>query len=350
MDFSNKNVLLIATAFFGYETSVCDKLKELGANVDYYNERSISSAFARALIKISPKIFAIKTHAYYRNIIELNKKKEYDYVFCNGATMIDVKVIRMLKESFPKAKYILYCADSLRGKTNLEKLFYEFDKVVTFDRMDYNYYKNEFKLTNIYFRPLYFLDCYRAENDIIDEIYDFCFIGTVHSDRYRILKKISTFALENNLQFYNYSYLQSRFMFFFYKIFNREFKCAKFNEFQYEKVKSQTIVKIIKQSKVIIDIQYPKNSGLTMRTIEMLGMKKKIITTNKDIANYDFYNPNNIHIIDRNDVKFDINFLKSKYIEIPENVYEEYTLESWLEDVFDTEKELSNKYIKDKVL
>ena len=35
-----------------------------------------------------------------------------------------------------------------------------------------------------------------------------------------------------------------------------------------------------------------------MRTIEMLGALK-MITTNAEIQNYDFYHPNNICIVDR---------------------------------------------------
>lgn len=346
MNFQNKKILLIATAFFGYEESVSEKLKEMGAKVDYYNERSVSSAFARALLKITPNIFSMKTYAYYKSIVECNIEKDYDFVFCNGATMIDKKVIHMLKQAFSKAKFILYCADSVKGKKRFEKLFSEFDKVVSFDRLDCLYYKKELNINNVYFRPLYFLDCYRSKNEKVDKKYDLCFIGTVHSDRYRILKEIESFAKENNLNFYNYSYLQSKFMFYFYKIFNSDFKGAKFNDFQYKKINSQTIADIILYSKVIIDVQYPKNSGLTMRTIEMLGMKKKIMTTNKDIVNYDFYDSKNIHILDRNAIKLDVSFLKDEYVEVPENVYEKYTLESWLRDIFNMNQDEQIKYTK----
>jgi len=346
MNFQNKKILLIATAFFGYEKNVCEKLIEMGASVDYYNERSVTSALSRALLKISPKIFSAKTHKYYKSIVEKNKQKEYDYVFCNGATMIDNKVMHMLKESFPKAKYILYWADSVKGKKRFESIFEEFDKVITFDRLDYEYYKNEKCLPNIHFRPLYFLDCYRSKDEVVDIKYDICFIGTVHSDRYSILKKIDFWAKKNDLSFYNYSYLQSKFMFYFYKIFNRDFRNAKFEDFKYEKIDSKTVADVIKHSKIIIDAQYPKNSGLTMRTIEMLGMKKKIMTTNKDIENYDFFDSKNIQVLNRKDIKLDIDFFKDKYVEIPNHVYEKYTLESWLKDIFNMDLDKENEYTK----
>ena len=49
---------------------------------------------------------------------------------------------------------------------------------------------------------------------------------------------------------------------------------------------------------IILDIAHPHQKRLSFRPYEAMGLRKKLITTNKDIANYDFYNPNNIFIID----------------------------------------------------
>ncbi|MTD01286.1 hypothetical protein GKS16_03215 [Streptococcus uberis] len=69
-----------------------------------------------------------------------------------------------------------------------------------------------------------------------------------------------------------------------------------------------------------------------MRTIEMLGMNKKIITTNSDIKNYDFYHPNNISIINRDSIEIDPNFLNSEYEPIDKEVYDKYSLKNWILD------------------
>ena len=75
---------------------------------------------------------------------------------------------------------------------------------------------------------------------------------------------------------------------------------------------SEQLTAKLKQSKTVVDIQHPKQSGLTMRTIEMLGANKKMITTNADIQNYDFYHPNNICIVDRNNVVVPPEFIKDR--------------------------------------
>lgn len=54
----------------------------------------------------------------------------------------------------------------------------------------------------------------------------------------------------------------------------------------------------VKNSKIIIDIIKPGQSGLTMRPLEALLNFKKVITNNKQIISEPFYHPNNVFIID----------------------------------------------------
>lgn len=60
------------------------------------------------------------------------------------------------------------------------------------------------------------------------------------------------------------------------------------------------MIAVLAISKAQIEIQHPSQKGLTTRAFESLGTKTKLITTNPAIRQYDFYNSNNILIIDRN--------------------------------------------------
>jgi hypothetical protein len=64
-------------------------------------------------------------------------------------------------------------------------------------------------------------------------------------------------------------------------------------------------------------------------------MNKKLITTNPDIINYDFYNPNNIQVIDGENIRFDAKFFNVPYEPIPEMIYNKYTLSDWVDVVFE---------------
>lgn len=65
----------------------------------------------------------------------------------------------------------------------------------------------------------------------------------------------------------------------------------------------------------------------------MIGMNKKLITTNASIVNYDFYNKKNILIINRENPQIDISFFSTPYEKINPEIYKKYSLSSWILDV-----------------
>ena len=113
-----------------------------------------------------------------------------------------------------------------------------------------------------------------------------------------------------NIDAYLYLYIQSRILYFVYKILKPSFWFVSMDKFKFKGLDYNTVNENIEKSNTILDIHHPKQTGLTMRTIEMIGMNKKIITTNKDIINYDFYNPNNILVIDRKKIKINLDFFQ----------------------------------------
>lgn len=80
----------------------------------------------------------------------------------------------------------------------------------------------------------------------------------------------------------------------------------------------------------LLDIVNDNIDGLTLRCMEALFFNKKLITNNKDIINYDFYNKNNIFVIGIDNTN-EINlFLKKPYVKISEKIIENYNFDSWL--------------------
>lgn len=98
-------------------------------------------------------------------------------------------------------------------------------------------------------------------------------------------------------------------------------------------------------SKCLLDVTTHRN--ITFRTIESFVFKKKIISNNRDLLNYDFFNPNNIFIIDvelLNDKTLDelLEFLKKPYIDVPKeiiNKYDFYTSYNEFENLVKINKE-----------
>lgn len=328
----NKKILFFCPYFFGYEIKIKNKMEELGANVDMYDERSITKNWEKSFLKINPNIFNHKSEKYYKEIFNKVKNNKYDYILFIKCDMTTEKILRKYKVHFTNSKMCLYLWDSIKNIPNIKKKFKYFDLLLSFDRYDCLNYKE------LQFRPLFFCDEYTKKEIYNQHLkYDLCFIGTIHSDRYKLIKVIENYCKKNGLKMYLYPYLQSKFIYYFYKIVNKEFHNTKITDFKFKKLSSNEITDIVNKSKIIVDIHHPNQTGLTMRTIEMLGLNKKLITTNKDIINYDFYDENNIIIIDRNGNELALNKLKGDY-KIDDVIYSSYSIKNWIVDVLGVEQ------------
>jgi hypothetical protein len=71
-----------------------------------------------------------------------------------------------------------------------------------------------------------------------------------------------------------------------------------------------------------------------MRTFETIGAGKKMITTNSEVKKYPFYNPNNIVVINRNNIELQKDFFLKKYENVSDEVYEKSSIEGWLKCLF----------------
>ena len=310
--------MFFSPAFFGYEKRIEKKMKELGASVDFYDERSVTSSFQRALLKVNPSIFNKRTEQYYMDIFRKHRSVDYDYIIFVKCDMPTEKVLKACREFFKNSKICLHLWDSVKNIPNITSKFQFFDCCTSFDKNDCQNYDA------LHFRPLFYCDEYIApEYKGTGYDYDLCFIGTIHSDRYKILKELVRQGNELGMKIYMYPFLQSKFIYYFYKLTKPEFRGTAVSDFCFDKKSSQEISQIVDRSRCVIDIQHPGQTGLTIRTIEMVGMKKKLITTN---------DPRNIGIVDREKPVIDFDF-KSDYTPLDEKIYRKYSLESWIYEV-----------------
>lgn len=329
---TGKRILFFSPVFFGYEDKIKKKMLELGAKVDSFDERSVVSAFGRALLKLNRNIFHQRTENYYAKILSIVKKENYDYVLFVKCDMPTERILKTYRKYFKKAKFCLHMWDSIKNIPGIEKKFKYFDFISSFDRMDCEVYPE------LHFRPLYYCDEYRREENAAEEYdYDLCFIGTIHSDRWKILKELRKQSEKKNLRIFYYPYLQSRFIYYFYRLIKPEFWGTPIDQFRFEKLSGDLISEKVEKSRVVIDIQHPGQTGLTIRTIEMIGMNKRLITTNQDIKNYDFYDPENVCIMDRRNPVMNMNF-KLDYKPLNKALYHKYSLEAWIYEVLGSEK------------
>lgn len=116
-------------------------------------------------------------------------------------------------------------------------------------------------------------------------------------------------------------------------------KISNFNNSGFLEITKQGIpfsecYKFSENTKIVVDIGHPNQKGLSLRPFEALGLKRKLLTNNPNIKNYDFYNENNIFIInDFEKINIPKTFLETPFQELPEHIYEKYYITNWLKTI-----------------
>ncbi|OXA92194.1 CgeB family protein [Flavobacterium hercynium] len=325
--FNGKRILFLSVKLFNYENIIADKLRSLGAIVDYYDERPSNSIFTKGIIRFKRDFYNLKISKYYNGILEKIKNIKYDYFFLIKGEVVPQYFIDKLKDLNPGIIFLYYTFDSFENNPNGLDVLKNFDKKYTFDNQDS-------KLYNLSFRPLFFSDDYYKADNVSKIKYDLLFIGTAHSDRYIIGEKISQWCEDKKLKSFMFYYSPSRLVFLFFKLFDSSFQKFKYNKISFFSLKHKQILDLYRQSKVILDVNHPNQRGLTMRVFEALGSGKKIMTTNKDIKKYPFFNENNIYVIDRNEIILNDQFFNLPFIDINERLYHKMSISGWLEELF----------------
>ena len=97
-------------------------------------------------------------------------------------------------------------------------------------------------------------------------------------------------------------------------------------------IKYNEVLEYIAQSRVILDFVREGQNGITLRPMESIFHSKKLITNNKDILNYDFYDSSNIFILGYDQLdKIESFIIENEFKDISQEVLDEYLFEAWLE-------------------
>lgn len=87
----------------------------------------------------------------------------------------------------------------------------------------------------------------------------------------------------------------------------------------------------VKQTRCVVDIVQADQIGLTLRPLEALTFRKKLITNNREIINYEFYNHKNIFVLGVDPVSGLESFMAQPYVDIPKDVLMKYDVNRWVE-------------------
>jgi hypothetical protein len=328
MFLQGKRILFFSAHLFGYQNDIRLAMESVGAIVDYYDERPANNFLVKGVIRINRNLLAGYINHYYNKIIKETLQKEYDYVFFIKGESISASNVRRLKQFHPEANFIIYHWDSIANNSNAQNLLPYFDRVFSFDKIDC-------ERLGLHFLPLFYTPDYANIPYYDKEIkYDMLFVGTTHSDRYKLVKRIEEQIIKMGGLCLTWFYFPSKILYYKMKIQNSYLRQIPVHTFHFKPMSKELLLQLYAGSRIIIDVQHPKQTGLTMRCIETLGAKRKLITTNYYIIEYDFYNPDNILVVDRNLPYVPEKFLNEPYRDTPKEIYESYSIKNWLSSIF----------------
>ena len=94
-------------------------------------------------------------------------------------------------------------------------------------------------------------------------------------------------------------------------------------------------IRIMSDSRVLLDIAQPKQDGLSFRIFEAMKLGKKIITTNRSVTTYDFYDSRNIFVWENENTIPAREFFTTPYSPPPVEILNKYSLQKWIVTIFE---------------
>ena len=321
-----KRILLIAPRFFGYEQEIRSELERRGAIVDWLPDRPFDTPLLTAVTKLKPQWVLPFATGLYDRMLSQTGASNYDTVFVINGQTLSRQMLQILRVNFPSAKFVLYMWDSLDNRSGVADNLSLFDTTFTFDPLSARSH-------DMQLRPLFFSKGF-ARPPTYNFDYHVSFVGTAHTDRYAVVSRLRR-VLPIELRSYWYLYLQAPWVYHAYRLGNKRMRQAHRDEFKFLPLSKPMVQAVFASSMAIVDIEHPKQRGLTMRTFETMGSHKKLITTNALVRGYDFFNESNICIINRADPRISKAFLQSPYIPIDTVLYQRYSIEGWVDEVLE---------------
>jgi len=327
LNIKNKNILFICRKYFDYETEIIKALEKGNNRILHLVDVPFKQNINKIIIRFLPKLFFKKATILYNDKIRNSNFIDFDFIFVVIGETVSPFFLMHLKDKYPNATLVLYIWDSIENnRKNLVGRFRYYDHIFCFQKEDSLKY-------NIKFTPLFYIDSYKKNNrSLIEAKIDLCFVGTAHADRPKIIQKLMN-RFGNERKVFTFLYLQTKWLYWIYKFIYPPYKNVKKEILNFDKLRQEDIIEAYNNSKIILDIQHPKQTGLTIRTFEVLASGSKLVTTNEDIKNYDFYNKNQICIIDRNNPNIPNDFFEANDNFSNEYFLNNYSLNNWLNKI-----------------
>ncbi|AUG98611.1 hypothetical protein CWC46_01495 [Prodigiosinella confusarubida] len=318
-------LLFICPNWADLATPIVKEMQRQGHDVIHIDHRDLSTfTYFDSRHWFIAKIYKIITGKNYKRLSLDNQitlglhnffigREPFDTIIMTEPKLFNEQHFTILQQYSQKLVAVLW--DSLKKAPNNALYLSQFDHVLSYDHVDCNQY--HFTKINNYIDPdwksnMLYQDCE----------YDVFSIMSFTEARY----KQAIYFLDQNPE------LTSNII--FYADNDKKRKQIKDTRLKIanKPLLGNELAREIDNSRSILDLLQGQQAGLSFRVYESMAYQRKLITSNTHTVDYDFYNDNNIHILNQS---WHINpdFIHSPYKPIPEEIYNQYTLSTWVQKV-----------------
>ncbi|WP_459127764.1 hypothetical protein [Latilactobacillus curvatus] len=226
-----------------------------------------------------------------------------------------VQVTKYINHYYPEINVRIWYNNIVEKEVNPSKFKKTSGILYSFDRNDSEKYNLHYVNQYIDLTPIE-----EVKNSYTDRdyLYDIAFIGRSKGRLPQLLA-------------YKKLFDEANFNTFYHIVISGEDRFEKNYSFQKE-LSYKEMLTLQSKARIILDILQDGQYGITLRPLEALFMKKKLITNNRNICNEDFYNSNNIFVLtDKTTPLQLIEFMKRDFEEIPVEVTKKYTFKGWID-------------------
>jgi hypothetical protein len=321
-----QKICIISFDHWDYDHHIVTALQKKGIDsfhikIGQFKHKNLWARIHNSLSKIflnkNPKL--IKRQEYILETLQLHGIQ--DQILVLNPELIDLAYHKQIK-GYTK-KYMAYLYDSMARCSISHLLDGIFDEIYSFDKEDIQNYG--FKPTTNY---NYIEKIQKsAPSDIKNDV---LYIASFD-------KRISNlFALQTYFdqlkKSYKFIVIGKKTTLYKWKhIFSSQLKKI---DLRRNRVNQKEMHTYYKQTQVVIDLVRTNQTGLSFRIFEAMAFEKKVITTNRNVVTYDFYNPNNIRVIDEHNLTIEALFFETSYQSLPDEIYLYYTLSAWVDRIF----------------
>ena len=279
------NVIVICRPFFGYDNEIRKALEVKYNKVYLFSDVPFLPIYMyRFFCRTIPFLSCFFEYLYAKMLYEIVKRKKVQIMLVIKGEFLKEELLSKITCS-TNCEIINYQWDSFKNNPNGIMISQYAMRNYTFDMFDCKQYDT------FNYLPLFYNWDGVQKNLKTNKEYDILFLGSWSAKRCDEFVEFSNFCKNRAISVYAHLYLpfHSYVLKFIKK--NKHLLCANFCS-----IGKGDYYRMLNGSSAVLDFPSAAQVGASMKTIEALSLRKKVITTNLNVVNEKFYNKNNILI------------------------------------------------------